>query len=152
MLNTTKLCEVNWQVSESQYWNPQFRAADMQKFQPLNSLTQLQTGPSMEIGTLEQGVCICEYRKTPAYTPLHHYLMSPTRLQEQPNSLCNSSSRKEASLKHLMTKRAVENIVGGEYTYMYCTKLKKQIHEMRASWLRDTQITSIKVLMSSVSI
>lgn len=90
-------------------------------------------------------------KETQAYTPLHHYLMSPTRLQEQPQTQSNNWSRREASLKYLMTKGAVENIVGGEHTCMYCTQLERQqIHEMRegkfvAGWLKDTQITKIKI-------
>lgn len=53
------------------------------------------------------------------HTPLHHYLMSPTRLQEQPHRLSNNWSRREASLKCLVTKRAVESIVGGEDMHVH---------------------------------
>lgn len=120
-----------------------FGAANMRKLQPLNSLTQLHTGASKET---EKELGSREYlwiKATHTYTPLQHYLMSPTRLQEQPHSLINNWSRREASLKYLVTKRAVENIVSGEHACIHCTQRKRQhIYEtwkgkIAARWLRN---------------
>ena len=47
--------------------------------------------------------------------------MSPTRLQEQPHRPSNNWSRREASPKYLVTKRAVENKLGCEHMHV-CRK------------------------------
>lgn len=85
------------------------------------------TGKEQERKMVGRGCVLCEKkRSTHIYTPLHHYLMSPTRLQEQPHQLSGNWSRRDSSLKYLVTKRAVENIVGGEHTHMYTTTTKKK--------------------------
>lgn len=55
--------------------------------------------------------------------------MSPTRLQEQPHRLSNNWSRRAAGVKYLVTKRAVENIVGGEHKHVKGKRNNKRMKE-----------------------
>ncbi len=66
--------------------------------------------------------------------------MSPTRLQKQPHRLSNNWSRREASLKYLVTKRAVQSVVGGEHMHVH--RKRDNRHMMRVRGGRNTQSSS----------
>lgn len=101
----------------------------------MDSLTQPHTGASKEQGKKmgDRGRVFFEYRNT--HTPLHHYLMSPTRLQEQPHRLSDNWSRRATRPKYSVTKRAVENTVGGEYMHVH---RKRDNRHMRSNKLHRT--------------
>ena len=86
----------------------------------MNPLTPPQTGASKEQRKkMGDSVAI---EGTRSYT---HLCIITSRLPQgsrrQPHRLSNNWSRRVASLKYLVTKRAVENIVGGEHIHM-CTE------------------------------
>lgn len=98
----------------------------------MNSLTRLHTGERKEQRKkTRSGKCVFANRGRHTCAPLHHYLTSPTRLQELPHRLSNNWSRRQVSLKYLVTKGAVENIVGGENGRVDGERGKRQTHEMR---------------------
>ena len=86
----------------------------------MNPLTPPQTGASKE-QRKKMGDSVAN-EGTRSYT---HLCIITSRLPQgsrrQPHRLSNNWSRRVASLKYLVTKRAVENIVGGEHIHM-CTE------------------------------
>lgn len=61
------------------------------------------------LGWHQHRVYVCDERNT------HTHLCIITEQREQPHRLSSNWSRRAASLKYVVTKRAVENMVGGEH-------------------------------------